>query len=770
MTTTYIGMHSAVRAPYVSRWAALSWRRRVNLALLGIFLCTPPIQAAWNNPYPAADEGKNIMYGPFVERPKHLDPVSAYSSNEYAILAQIYEPPFQYHYLKRPYALVPLTTIEVPKPIYLDKRRRPLSGPVPTDRIAYSVYEIRIRPGIRFQPHPAFARKADRGYRYLDLSADALAQIERLDDFAERGTRELVAADYIYQIKRLAHPKLHSPIFSFMAEYIVGLREYAATLKRAYEEAARGRDDGVYLDLTRYPLPGVEEVDRYTYRITINGKYPQFVYWLAMPFFAPMPPEADRFFSQAGMRRNNLTLDWYPVGTGPYMLALNNPNRRMVLERNPNYHDEFFPPEGESGDAAAGLLADAGKRLPFVDTVVLSLEKESIPYWNKFLQGYYDRSGVLNEGFDQVIRFTGSGDTALTDAMREKGIALKTSVATSTNYVGFNMLDPVIGGYSEAARKLRQAISIAIDFEEEITIFRNGRGIAAQGPLPPGIFGNRDGPAGINPYVYDWVDGAPRRKPIEHARRLLAQAGYPNGQHAKTGKPLSLNFEAVVRGPEDKARLDWLVKQFAKLNIQLVIRATDYNRFQEKIRKGDAQIFRWGWNADYPDPENFLFLLHGPNMKVGHDGENAVNYQNPMFDRLFEQMKNMENGPRRQAIIDEMIGIARSDAPWVWGLHPKDFTLRHAWVHNVKPNHMANNTLKYLRIDPALRTERRAAWNLPIIWPIAVLVLVLGVSAVPAVIGYIRRERHVLRRPPAGLFEASGRHSPEDASRRGRGL
>ncbi len=117
-----------------------------------------------------------------------------------------------------------------------------------------------------------------------------------------------------------------------------------------------------------------------------------------------------------------------------------------------------------------------------------------------------------------------------------------------------------------------------------------------------------------------------------------------------------------------------------------MIRATDWNRFQEKMRKGNTQIFCLGWNADYPDPENFLFLLHGPQSRAKTQGENAANYQNPEYDRLFERMKNMPNGPSAQAIIDRMVEIARADAPWVWGFHPKDYGLRHAWVANDKPN------------------------------------------------------------------------------------
>ncbi len=714
-----------------------------NFLLVICFFFSNGVAASWNNPYPEEDAGKNILYSAFRERPKTFDPARAYSSNEYLFIAQIYEPPFQYHYLKRPYTLIPLTADSVPAPVYLDRQGRRLPRHAASAAIAFSVYEIRIRPGILYQPHPAFARDADGRYLYHDLSPQDLDSLRTIGDFPETGTRELVAADYVYQIKRLAHPKLHSPILSVMNDYIVGMKEYATTLKKKYDETAGGRDSGVYLDLSQYPLAGAEVVDRYTYRVKLHGKYPQLLYWMAMPFFAPMAPEVDRFFSQPGMAEKNLTLDWYPVGSGAYMLTVNNPNRQMVLERNPNYHEERYPAEGEPGDGPAGLLQDAGKRLPFIDKVIFSLDKESIPRWNKFLQGYYDQSGVQPEGFDQAIRFTGEGDTEVSDAMKEKGIRLLTSVAASTYYLGFNMLDPAVGGYTERARKLRRAISIAVDFEEQITIFENGRGIAAQGPLAPGIFGYQEGRAGINPYVYDWVDGRPRRKSIEYARRLLTEAGYPGGVDRATGKPLSINYETPAIGPERKAQLDWMLKQFNKLGIQLVVRATDYNRFQEKMRKGDAQIFDWGWNADYPDPENFLFLLYGPNKKVGHDGENASNYDNPAFNRLFERMKNMENTPERAGIINQMLDIVQRDAPWIWGMHPKNFLLEHSWMYNAKLNQMANNTLKYSRLDPVRREERRTAWNRPVIWPIVAVLGTLLVSAVPAVVAYRKRERGV---------------------------
>jgi len=485
---------------------------------------------AWNDPYADHEAGANVLYSSFAERPKHLDPVQSYAEDEARFTQQVYEPLLQYHYLKRPYELVPLTALDVPKPREIEGGK-------------FTVYEIRIRPGILYQPHPAFVLE---NHALERKTVDALRTPYQLPV----GTRELDANDYIYQIKRLAHPRLHSPIGVFMGDYIVGLTEYAERLKKVSSNG--------WLDLRQHPLEGVERVDSHTFRVKLKGSYPQFVYWLAMPFFAPVPWEAEKFFAQPGMAEKNFTLDWWPVGTGPYMLTENNPNSRMVLERNPNFRGEPYPSEGEAGDAAAGLLADAGKTMPFIDRVVYSREKESIPYWNKFLQGYYDTSAIGSDQFDQAVRVSIEGDATLTPEMENKGIRLRTALTTSTGYLGFNWDDRVVGGTSERARKLRQAISIAFDVEEQIAIFANGIGIAAQGPICPEIFGYREGREGINPVVYDWVDGKPRRKSIEVARKLLAEAGYPGGRDAKSGQPLVLYLDTVTRGRKEIKRLAYL--------------------------------------------------------------------------------------------------------------------------------------------------------------------------------------------------------------------
>ena len=694
----------------------------------------------WNDPYPRGQSADKVVYSAFAERPKHLDPVRSYVANEYAFIAQIYEPPLQYHFLKRPYELIPLTATEVPVPTYLDAEGEQLPADAPAEQIAYSEYLIRIRPNILYQPHPAFATDEEGQHLYLDLTAADLRGINRLSDLPHRGTRELTAEDYVYQIKRLAVPWLHSPIAGLMQKHMDDFEGLAKRIEAAAPVPNPG-GERAFLDLREIPFAGAQVIDRYSYRIRVRGKYPQFVYWLAMPFFAPMPWEADRFYTQPGMKRRNITLDWYPVGTGAFWLRENNPNLRMVLERNPNFHGERYPTEGMPEDRAAGLLEDAGRPLPLIDRAVYSLEKESIPYWNKFLQGYYDSSGISSDAFDQAIQFDIQGEAAVTETMTEKGIGLLTAVETSIFYMAFNMRDPVVGGDSDRARLLRRAISIAVDYEEYISIFANGRGIAAQGPIPPGIFGHLQGEAGVNTYVYEWRDGQAVRRSLDEAKELLAKAGYPRGRDPSTGQALSLNYEAVARGPGDKARLNWTRKQFEKLGIQLVIRSTDFNRFQEKIRKGTGQIYSWGWNADYPDPENFLFLLYGPNSKLDSGGQNTANYANPEFDALFGRMKNMDNGPERQAVIDEMVHIARRDAPWLWGFYPKAFSLHHNWVSNLKPNLMANNTLKYRRVDPEQRERLREAWNQPVLWPLWLTGGLLVAGALPAVRIFRRRER-----------------------------
>lgn len=695
----------------------------------------------WNDPYPSTERGSNRLYTSFSERPKHLDPAIAYSNTEIGFIAQIYEPPLQYHYLKRPYTLIPSTLTAMPDIRFYDKAGRPIAEAAPVDQVGRTVYRMKLRSDVAYQPHPAFSLTAEGAPRYLDLDASQLRAVQSSSGpmaLPDPGTRLLKAQDYVYQIKRLAHPAVQSPIFGMMSEHIQGLKTLSEQIK-----ARTDAKPGAWVDLDELPLPGAVAIDDHTLEITLDGKYPQFIYWLAMNFFAPMPREVDQFYGQPALRRSNVRIDTWPVGTGPYMMVHNNPNSRIELARNPNFHDERYPCQGEPTDAAAGLLASCDAKLPLIDGVVFSREKESLPYWNKFLQGYYDESGISSDSFDQAIRVTVTGDVNVSPAMAEQGIKLQTAVRASVYYMGFNLLDPVVGGKTpeeqRRAKLLRQALSIALDQEEFISIFLNGRGQPGMGPLPPGIFGYLPGQAGINPVVYSWKDGAPQRRSLHEAKTLLAQAGWPDGRDNRTGRPLVLNLDTTSGGLGDKSTMDWMSRQLNQLGIQLVVRSTDFNRFQEKLRKGSAQIYFLGWNADYPDPENFFFLLYGPEGKVAHGGENTANYSNPEFDRLFRIMKNMPNGPARQSVIDSMLKLVREDAPWIYWFNPKTYVLQHSWLQNFKLNNVASNTLKYHRIDGERREALRKEWNKPLLWPFVIFIVGILALLWPAVRAYRSR-------------------------------
>lgn len=714
--------------------------QRITLILLFLKNLSFAYAGAWvlNNPYPQSESNENIYYSSFTEQPKTLDPALSYSLNEYLFIAQIYEPLLAYDYLLRPYQLKPSTAMQMPELRYLDAQGNLLSNSNQAAP-AYSVYTIKIKKGIYYQPHPAFAKDKLGVYRYHHLPSDYLddEDIEGLSDFKYMGARELIADDYIYQIKRLANPKVSSPIYGLMSDYIVGFKEYGKALPVGNQ----------YVDLRNYPLKGLRKLDDYTFEIYLKGEYAQFLFWLAMSFFAPVPWEADLFYSQPDMMDRNISFGWYPVGTGPFMLVKNNPNRGMVLQKNPNFHEEYYPSVGSDADKKLGYLANAGKRLPLIDKAVFTLEKESVPRWNKFLQGYYDNATISADSFDQSIHINKRGEVTLSREMRKKHMYLTQTLQPAIFYLGFNMLDDVVGGDSKRARKLRQAISIVVNYDEDIAIFYNGRGLVAQGPIPPGIYGFKEGKEGINPYVYEWKDSEAVRRPLSDARQLMVEAGYPGGVDPATGKALILHYDVTTTGgPEDKSMFDWMRKQFTNLGIDLNVRSTLYNRFQEKMREGDTQIFSWGWVADYPDPENFLFQLYGRNGKVKFGGENAANYQNPEFDRLFDLMKNRKNDMQRQQIIDKMVDIVRDDAPWVWGKHPEEFILSQSWVAPVKANTISFATLKYLSIDVPKRNALRLAWNQPIFWPLGLFFLLILLLVFPLMIAYLKREKQPAER------------------------
>jgi hypothetical protein len=101
----------------------------------------------------------------------------------------------------------------------------------------------------------------------------------------------------------------------------------------------------------------------------------------------------------------------------------------------------------------------------------------------------------------------------------------------------------------------------------------------------------------------------------------------------------------------------------------------------------------------------------------------------------------MEDGGPRMQVIQDLQQIVRHDAPWIFGFHPKSYSLHHGWYRNLKPNQMANNELKYQRIVAEQRVARQREWNRPIVWPLGLAVLLSTVMALPALALYRRRQK-----------------------------
>ena len=723
-----------------------------------------------NSPHPRGAERENALYIAFTERsPRYLDPTSSYAAPESTFVYEISEPLYGYHPLKRPYTLIPRAAAAVVEPYLLDAQGRRLPADAPDEQVAEAVYDIPIRAGLRWAPHPAFAKDAQGHYLYHHLTPAQLGDKRSPWQFEHQGTREVMAEDFVYAFKRHANPRIETPLQAVFAEHVMGLKDYVAQMKRESAAQLAGLPENLadkpFLDFRRWPLAGVQAVNEHLLRIRLKGRYPQWKYWLATNFAAAVPWEADAFYSQPGMADHGLGWNQWPVGSGPFMMTEYVQDRRHVMSRNPNYRPDFYPCDGAPGDAEAGRLADCGKRLPFVDKVVAINVKEKVPIKELFKQGYLDLPEM--DRSDWGVNFAVDRDDS--DETRRfferRGFQFPMTVDITNWYLGFNWLDPVVGRgdtleQQKRNRALRQALSIAIDWEEGYgRIFRDKGGDAAHGPIPPGVFGSREGrPGEFNPVTHRLVNGRIVRRPLADAQALMVEAGYPGGRDARTGKPLvlSYDFNRVVT-PEFKAENDWMVRQFAKLGIQLDIRATDYNQFQEKLLKGKHQIFWWGWFADYPDAENFLFMLYGPNSKSLHEGENAANYENPEFDRLFRRLQSLDDGPEKARVMAQMNDIVRQDSPWAWGYWSYSGNAYQHWVHNGKPGVVLRDRARYLRVDAAERTQRIAEWNRPVWWPL--LVLLAGGLAVLALTRRAWRAREVAtaRAPVHAPAQGGGR-------------
>ena len=653
-----------------------------------------------NSPYTDDVPGEKVIYGVFQDAPRRLDPAEAYDVVAHRLTGLVNDKLLDYHYLKRPFTLIPSLALEVPK-----AELQPGGG---------VIYRFRMRRGVGFGEDECFALSGGPGAR----------------------TREANVHDIAFQLKRLADPRLEVQVRdSFMN--IRGFGEFMEALgkRRAAEPVFAALPVKQQYDAIG-GMPGVRTPTPYELEIELEQPYPQILYWFALEFTSPVAWEAVQYYD--GLEGRDLFKDHVP-GTGPFRIAEYDKQAKFVFVQNEHWWGHrasdpvtapaaFYPSEGEPGDAEAGLLDPkyVGQRLPFVDRIELRRDKESIPGFYKFLQGYYDRSEIIRESFNQVVV-----NSSVSPEMAAKGVRLSTVVSPSWFYLGFNMEDKTVGDPDgERSRKLRQAMGLAVDRQEWLDIFLNGRGIVAESMIPPGLFG------------YDEkYKNAHLGPDLARARQLLAEAGYPDGVDPATGKPLKLTFDTYATNTQQTLRDEYFVNSWRKLGLDVELVVTTYNEFQNKIQRLAYQIYFWGWSADYPDPENFLFLRTCAQRRSTNGGPNSTNFCNARFDALFDRMRVRENDAERQAIIGEMLAILEAETPHIELYHQAEFLLVHDWFHNLKQFGMSQPMNKYYDVDPVLRARRRTEWNQPTRWPAYALGLALVLGALPALRTFFRERQ-----------------------------
>ena len=687
---------------------------RLFLQLAGLAALGITLVGCGNNPYPPGESATTTLYRVLADDPKTLDPSIAYDVPSANVIDVIYPPYLQYNYLKRdPYVLEMGLGAEEPK-----REKWPVTTMVDGKPVKAmgERWTFKIKKGLRFQDDPCFPNGKGR---------------------------EITGDDFLFSFKRMSASTVNCPIFPFFGDKILGLMDWRTQNKTRIAKEKKDHPNGP-IPRVDYSIPieglQTDPADPYTFRIVLNQPYPQLRYLMAMHFTSPLAHEAiDRYADEnlGPKAADKVKLSVHPVGCGSFKMVEYIKKSRINLVANPNYREEYYPKEGAPGDAEAGMLADAGKRVPLASAVQFSIIRETITSFNEFLQGYEDLASVTQQNYQQVMAQPGR----LSPEMIRRGYGLHRDKGVDTSYFCFNMNDPTFGGNSEKNRKLRKAISLALDSREMIDLLDQGLGVQGQFLVPPGLLGYD--PTYVNPYrKFD--------PELTKAKELLAEAGYPGGIDPATGKRLTIVWDNYNNTPILKQQTGLVTRQIGKLGLNVDSRTSLYPIFEDKVEKGRFQFMNFGWVADYPDPENFVFLLYGPNGGAKFSGPNYANYENPEYDKLFDKMRVMDDGPERAAVIAKMRAIVQEDCPWICTLHSETFALTQPWLKNFKAHPVSLEGMKYWRVDSEMRARLQAKWNRPNYWPILAVVALLVAAIVPAAGVVAARTNRRVRRDSGG--------------------
>jgi ABC-type transport system substrate-binding protein len=578
----------------------------------------------------ALDPGARILRVPFVAAETGFDPAQISDLYSATIVAHIFESLYQYDTLAVPLKITPLTAAAMPE--------------VSAD---FRTWTIRVQRGIRFAGDPAFDGRR----------------------------RELVAADYVYSLKRFYDPATRSPGYSSLREEgILGLE---ALRERALEKGGRFDYDA--------PVEGLRALDAHTLQIRLAASRPRFLATLASASFGAMAREV--------VERYGDTIMAHPVGTGPYRLGQWRRSSRIVLEKNPDFRELFYDaqPAADDAEGQAWLARFKGRRLPLNDGVEIAVIEESQPRWLSFLNGEIDFIRVPNE-YALYAAPTGT----LAPNLARRGIQARRYLNADSTMSYFNMEDPIVGGYGAEKVALRRAVGLAYDIEAEIRGVRRGQAIAAQAPMAPGTYG----------YDPDLRSANSTYDPAL-AKALLDTYGYVDRdgdgwRELPDGRPLVLHFATQSSQIDRQFNENWQ-KSLSAVGLRIAFQAAQWPENLKAARAGRLQMWSLGMSADAPDGQPALEAMYGPSAGDG----NLARFRMAAFDEIYRRMLVLPDGPEREALFDQAKKLALAYMPYKFKLNRIATDMTQAWVIGYRRPVFWQEWWHYVDIDDSRRAAAK---------------------------------------------------------------
>jgi ABC-type transport system substrate-binding protein len=498
-------------------------------------------------------------------------------------------------------------------------------------------YIVHLKRGIYFAPDPAF-----KGQR-----------------------RELTAEDYVYSFKRFADPANRAPYGFMLQGKIVGFDEQTEAAKKS------GKFD---YDAT---IPGLVALDKYTLRFKLTGTDFLFPYTLAhVPFCAVAREVVEAYGND---------VQAHPVGTGPYTLKEWRRAAKITLEANPNYREVTWNFQAEDARDEALAAAMKGKKIPQIGRVEISVIEESQSRWLAFERKELDYLALPATFVGQALDESNN----LKPKWTEQGVSLYRAIDPSVTYTFFNFRDPIVGGFAKEKIALRRAINMGYDLPAEIRVIAKNQEIQAQMPIPPGVVGYDASYRGVNQY-----------DPVL-ANELLDYFGYKKGSDGyrtlPDGKPLTIR-QATGTAAIDREYSELWKRSMDAIGIRMLF---EPGKFADTLKAAKAcHVMMWqaSWTADYPDGDNFMQLLYGPNTGESNNGC----YESKAYDALYEKSLTLPpTSVERNHLFIDMSRQMEVDGAWNLHSSPIRNQLIRPWVKGYKKHPILQAEFVYMDVDVA---------------------------------------------------------------------